>query len=303
MVAEVHADRTILPMVSVGMPVYNGARYLARALDTLLAQRFENFDLIISDNASSDQTPQICEHYAAVDRRVRYFRAAANRGASWNFNHVLELASAEMFVWAAHDDEWHPDFLERCVGVLRQEPGVVACYSQYQLVDDRGVAQGGLGGIGCEGASRRERWNRVLRHWGVHAAIYAVMRTAAAKRTRGVLPCLSSDLVFMSELLLHGELVMVPGALHRKQLAAGGAYRSPEEVLRAISTKRQRPWLFHRFGVLREELAGLRHAKLHPDEERALARDAWVHYVTSRSWLYDGVECARRILGEHGAQG
>src|SRR6185503_20157987 len=123
-----------------------------------------------------------------------------------------------MFVWAAHDDEWLPDFLERCVDVLRQRPHVVACYTLFQPISDGGVPHGAPNGLACEGASRRVRWNHVLRNWPVHGSIYGVMRTEAVRRTRGLLPCISGDLVFMAELLLHGELIVLPEPLHRKRM-------------------------------------------------------------------------------------
>src|SRR3989442_1198286 len=96
------------PLVSIGLPIYNGERYLRQALDSLLSQAYENFELIVSDNASDDATPEICAAYAARDARIKYFRAPTNMGAVWNFNRVFELAGGEFFMWAAHDDLWHP---------------------------------------------------------------------------------------------------------------------------------------------------------------------------------------------------
>jgi glycosyltransferase involved in cell wall biosynthesis len=92
------------PLVSIGMPVYNGEKYLRQALDSLLTQTYENFELIISDNASTDGTQEICLEYAARDKRIQYHQNIYNRGAVWNFNKVLELASGEYFMWAAYDD-------------------------------------------------------------------------------------------------------------------------------------------------------------------------------------------------------
>ncbi|MEM4134638.1 MAG: glycosyltransferase, partial [Candidatus Micrarchaeia archaeon] len=79
------------PLVSIGMPVYNGERFIRQALDSLLAQDYENFELIISDNASEDKTPEICLEYAARDKRIRYYRNEKNMGAAWNFKRVFDL--------------------------------------------------------------------------------------------------------------------------------------------------------------------------------------------------------------------
>ena len=106
------------PRVSIGMPVFNGENYLAEALDSLLTQTFSDFELIISDNASTDKTEEICRAYAVRDQRIRYFRNQENLGASRNYNRVFELSSGEYFKWAAHDDLCAPEFLGRCVDVL-----------------------------------------------------------------------------------------------------------------------------------------------------------------------------------------
>ena len=118
------------PRISIGLPVYNGERYLETALDSLLRQTCTDFELIISDNASSDGTEAICRRYAHRDPRVLYHRSERNRGASWNHNHVVEFARAPYFKWAAHDDVCAPEFLERCAGVLDGHPAVILCYPQ-----------------------------------------------------------------------------------------------------------------------------------------------------------------------------
>jgi glycosyltransferase involved in cell wall biosynthesis len=108
------------PTVSVGMPVYNGARYIREALDSLLAQSFRDFELIISDNASTDGTEVICQDYAARDSRIRYIRQQENCGAAANFEIVLREARREFFMWAAADDfEASPEYLLELVKVAR----------------------------------------------------------------------------------------------------------------------------------------------------------------------------------------
>ena len=93
-----------LPLVSIGLPVYNGDTSLRAALDCLLAQDYPNIELIISDNASTDTTPKICEEYSQNENRIKYFRSKENHGAIWNFNRVFELSAGKYFMWAAYDD-------------------------------------------------------------------------------------------------------------------------------------------------------------------------------------------------------
>ena len=127
-----------VPRVSIGMPVYNGENFLAEALDSMLAQTFVDFELIISDNASTDRTKAICRDYAARDRRIRYHRVDDNQGATWNFNHTFELARGEYFKWAAHDDLCDPTFVARCVEVLDSDPTVICCHTQTRHIDIHG---------------------------------------------------------------------------------------------------------------------------------------------------------------------
>ena len=109
------------PLVSVGMPIYNGAEFIRDALDSLLAQTFTDFEIIISDNASNDETESICREYLAKNNMIRYFRQTENKGPFANFKFVLEQATGEYFMWAAHDDRHHPDFLRLTVWPLQTE--------------------------------------------------------------------------------------------------------------------------------------------------------------------------------------
>lgn len=127
------------PRVSIGMPVYNGENYIEPAIDSILAQTFRDFELIICDNASTDRTEEICRAYAARDSRVRYYRNEQNIGANPNHNRTVELARGEYFKWAAHDDLCAPEFLERCVAVLDQHPEVVLCHSLVQIIGPDGA--------------------------------------------------------------------------------------------------------------------------------------------------------------------
>src|SRR5262245_31427219 len=118
-----------IPRVSLGLPVYNGEGFLRQALDSILAQTFEDFELIISDNSSTDSTPAICHDYKAADARIRYLRNESNRGVAWNHNRVFALSTGEYFKWCAADDLIAPEYLSACLGRLEAEPDAVLCYS------------------------------------------------------------------------------------------------------------------------------------------------------------------------------
>src|SRR2546423_5606272 len=104
----------VKPKVSIGVPVYNGARYLERALGSLAAQDLDDFDVVICDNASSDETEEICKSYVSKDTRFKYYRNQENIGPARNFNRVFELSQGDFFKWAAYDDECHPSMLRKC---------------------------------------------------------------------------------------------------------------------------------------------------------------------------------------------
>ena len=125
------------PPVTIGMPVYNGARFLAETLESILAQTFGDFELMITDNASSDATPDICRHYAA-DLRIRYYRHPKNLGAAVNYTSCFERSLSPFFKWAAHDDPWAPDLLEGCMTALTNHPDAVLAFARTLSIDADG---------------------------------------------------------------------------------------------------------------------------------------------------------------------
>lgn len=127
-----------LPTVSLGMPVYNGERYVEEAIRSVLAQSYGDFELVISDNASTDRTEQICREFAAADPRIQYFRNPANVGAHPNFNLAFERSRGRYFKWFAHDDLLHPDYLKQSLAVLEADPGIVLCQTDLACIDGSG---------------------------------------------------------------------------------------------------------------------------------------------------------------------
>ena len=124
------------PLLSIGLPVFNGDKFLCKALDSLLSQEFADFELIVSDNASTDITAEICKEYATRDARVRYIRQTENMGGINNFNFVLREAHSKYFMWAAVDDQWAPDFLHSLVAGLEKNSTAIGAFCPYQLVEE-----------------------------------------------------------------------------------------------------------------------------------------------------------------------
>ncbi len=125
-----------MPTVSIGMPVYNAEKYLAETVESLLSQSFEDFELIISDNASTDRTEQICKEYAAKDRRIRYIRQPVNLGPQANFTYLLNQASGEFFMWAASDDLWDREFIKTLLDALKSDQQATSAFCTYMYIDE-----------------------------------------------------------------------------------------------------------------------------------------------------------------------
>ena len=133
-----------IPKVSIGMPVYNGGRFIHRAITLLLEQTFTDFELIISDNASTDETSSICMKYVSMDKRVKYFRQTENMGAKNNFLFVCQKASGEYFMWAAADDEWDKDFIKILYKAITRDKNNVAAFCPYTFIDEGGQFVGNI---------------------------------------------------------------------------------------------------------------------------------------------------------------
>lgn len=202
------------PLVSIGLPVYNGERFLAQALDSLLGQTLGDLEIAISDNASTDRTAEICKEYAARDARIRYIRQESNRGAIWNFNFVALQARGQYFKWASANDFCDPRLLEKCVGVLRRDPGAVLCHGRTCIVDeDTDERTPFADDVSATDARPSERFMALARSLKLNNPIWSVMRLDMLRRTPLNRRYFSGDIVLTMELALHGRIVLLPEIL------------------------------------------------------------------------------------------
>ena len=203
------------PFVSIGMPVYNEELYLEQALQSLLSQSYENFELIISDNASTDRTSEICLTYATKDPRVRYNRMETNVGSSLNFNRVFQLSNSPYFFWASGHDTRHKNFIARCIEILERDASVVLCYPAARWVEADGhVGDVIAGHVETRGMSQLARFRTVLWDLGFVYQTYGIMRSNALKRTGLMRPnTVGADVVLVTELALLGAFAEVPEPL------------------------------------------------------------------------------------------
>jgi glycosyltransferase involved in cell wall biosynthesis len=197
------------------MPVFNGDVYLERAIESILGQTLGDFELIISDNASTDGTEEICRRYAQIDDRVRYNRNKQNLGAARNYNYVVEAARGPLFKWAAHDDLCRPGYLEHCAGPIEQNPDVVICYPKTRIIDENGDDKGEYcDDLHLDSPSCHERFRTVLfREAGECNAVFGLIRTEILRATGVIGNYPASDMILLSELALHGKFHEVPETL------------------------------------------------------------------------------------------
>jgi glycosyltransferase involved in cell wall biosynthesis len=207
------------PRLSIGLPVYNGERFLVEAIDSILSQSYNDYEFIISDNASTDNTESICRSFAEKDNRICYYRNEKNMGAAWNFNRVVELARGELYKWMADDDLYAPTFLEKCIEALDNHPSVILAYPRSDTIDENGEYLKSLNyemRVDSDKAWERFRHQIIDPHGCMH--IFGVLRTEIFRKTRLLANFVGSDRVLLGLLSLYGKFYEVPEHLffHRE---------------------------------------------------------------------------------------
>jgi glycosyltransferase involved in cell wall biosynthesis len=220
------------PLVSIGMPVYNGADFLHYALESLLAQDYENFELIISDNHSTDSTQEICLDYMAKDKRIRYFRNEMNVGPIKNFNKVFELSRGQYFMWAAYDDLREPNYISSCLNILGMQPNIILCCSNALLNED-GHFKELKENFNTIGMSPNKRFRKIL--WNNScASIYGLIRSGVLRKTGLLKNVFGPDNLLLAELSLMGEFVQLPLVLFKIGVRSGNPVRKVRAVFESI---------------------------------------------------------------------
>ena len=200
------------PAVSIGMPVFNGGDFLTTTLNSLVRQTFSDYELIISDNGSTDSTQSICESFAERHTNIRYYRHAKNAGAAWNFNYVFQSACGDYFKWAAHDDILAPTCLASLVGILDAHSSVVLAYTRALLINENDEVVGLL----HDGLDRRQSYaSDRIRNYSPAACnpVFGLIRRSALTKTSLIGPYPSSDMILLWQPLLLGEIHEYPKVL------------------------------------------------------------------------------------------
>jgi glycosyltransferase involved in cell wall biosynthesis len=239
-----------MPKLSIGIPAFNGEQFLPEALDGLLNQTFEDFEILICDNASSDRTLQICREYERRDSRVHCMSNERNLGAVANFNRVFELSTSPLFKWAAHDDDHHPTYLETCVRLLEENPDVVLAHTSTAFIDEKSEIlpfdqksgsyidpKSGrhfwpdVPSIGDSPIAINRFWHVLTRaRWGSH--MFGVVRRDALRQTSLLPNFAGSDRAMLAELALLGRFRGADQRLFYKRFHAHASSALGQKELR-----------------------------------------------------------------------
>jgi glycosyltransferase involved in cell wall biosynthesis len=222
------------PRLTIGLPVYNGERFLAESIEALLRQSFTDFELIISDNASTDGTEVISRTFAARDPRVRYVRHPKNLGSAFNHNYTIAQARGEFFKWASDDDLYAPDLLQRAVEALDRRPEIVLAHAWTAFIDESSeivLIQGYP--LNTDVPDAPERFRSLLLTQGGDD-IYGVIRTRVLHRIPPHGSFHNADRTFVGELSLYGPFHQVPEPLYFRRDHPGRAERAPGKRPRAV---------------------------------------------------------------------
>jgi glycosyltransferase involved in cell wall biosynthesis len=217
----------------VGVPVFNEEHHLAECLASVVSQTYGDLEITVSDNASTDRTWDVVQHYARADERITAVRQNSNLGAPANFAHVLNRAIGAFHIWAGGHDRWAPDMLERCVGMLQAEPAAVLAVPMTKWTDDTGKVVGeDPGGIDTRpGRSAAARARIMYGQMTRCSAVYGLYRTPAVRQAFSALPrMVNADFIFLMRIAAAGHVITPAGAywFRRRVERSGGR----EAVLR-----------------------------------------------------------------------
>lgn len=246
------------PLVSIGMPVYNEQAYLELALASLRAQTYPNLEIVICDNASTDDTLAICRRHAAQDARIRIDVAPLNRGVTANFRRAEQLAEGEYFMWACGHDLWSPSLVEECVSLLEAHPEATLAYASSDWIGaDGSRLDRHAGWYDTRGLGPASRFYTVL--WGNMHPVLGLLRTRSLRTFGPIPPIVGGDLVFLTRMALNGHFLHArSSSWSRREFRNELSYSEKLRRYSSSSFGMAVPWLARRFPMLVLPLALLR---------------------------------------------
>ena len=239
-------NQTNKPLVSIGLPVFNGEDFLESSIDTLLSQSYKNIEVIVCDNASTDNTQVIVERYCSKDARVKYYRHEKNLGAALNYNSTFDMSSGRYFKWAAHDDIIHENYIEQCVIAMEQDKSISLVQPLTGQIDGNGVVTGHLytshETVIPKTTSNIELYRILIQDRGAWVRIFGLIRSSILKNTPLIDNYVGSDLTLLGELGLNGNVRDIDSVLfwrrEHAETSTTGKYKARRKRLNWFDTSK-----------------------------------------------------------------
>jgi glycosyltransferase involved in cell wall biosynthesis len=300
------------PKVTIGLPVFNGEKYLSHAIDSVLSQTFTDFELIVSDNASTDRTEEICKAYAAKDKRIRYYRNERNLGAVGNINRIMKLATGEYFQWFCYDDIMASTYIERSTAILERDPTIVLCHCRNLMLDEQGritrdpereTIFNPSAKTNFESSLPQERFREVLLGEQYEFSylvgfLFGLIRTVSLRRIGPVPAFIDHDRAYLAKLSLAGRFYELPDRLffvrfHAEQISCAlgdpsvnksqwkiflDLYQGFYQYTLRLNPMHKRITIFPRWRLLFEYISAIQKSQLSWNEQ-------WQCYLSIGRWL------------------
>jgi glycosyltransferase involved in cell wall biosynthesis len=293
-----------LHRVSIGLPVFNGDKYLEEAICSILNQDYRDFELIIVDNASTDRTQDICTKYVKVDNRIKYVRNKQNIGIVQNFNKAFGLSSGEYFKWAAYDDTVEPNFLSQCVEKLDSNPDVVLCHSITGKIDEEGRSVGEyILRTNHDSPQPHVRFSDLIsmRNYAWVLA-YGLIRSKVLRKTPLFGGFIGSDRNLLAELGLYGRFYILPTRLflrrqHSNSYTDTTKFGSYGDKLQYwVRTNQHKRRVFPYFRIWLEYIGSIKRSPL-KFYERLMCYFKVCEWLLKEGWFYIGSDIMVNSLG------
>jgi len=279
-----------MKLVSIGMPVYNEEKFIEKAILSLLDQDYKNFELIISDNASTDKTKKICLNYSEKDSRIRFYTRDTTTDSTTNFNYVASIAKGDFFMWASGHDTRDPTFISRCVATFEKSNSIVLCYSDATWIDPDGKNIGNeKTDIDTVGMKRLKRIKKVFWNLGYAYPIYGLFRKETLDTCLPYQKILGPDIVLLNELSAIGEFARLPEPLFniRKLSDYGDWHIYFQKSMNIQLNRKKAVGLFFEF-IVKNYRAVAKHAES-PRERLTIWKIFFVDSFLKYHWILIGL--------------
>jgi len=272
------------------MPVFNEERFIEQAIVSTLNQDYKNFELIISDNASTDQTKEICLKYSKKDSRIRFYSQHSTTDSTTNFNYVASMAKGDFFMWASGHDTRDPTFISRCVATFEKSNSIVLCYSDAIWIDSNGKIVGiEKSDIDTVGMSKITRIKKVFWNLGYAYPIYGLFRKDTLSRILPYQKILGPDILLLNELSAIGEFARIPEPLFniRKSSDYGDWHAYFQKSLNVKLNRKKALGLFFEFII--KDYQGVKKYAQSPKEKIMVMKIFLFDALFKYHWILTGL--------------